>query len=175
MAEITINSVVESLKAPMAIGFGAATGMHLQKKYISKLFNNETMKGLLGADNSDNVSKFATPIITALGGVLIAANVEEKTLKNIAIGIAASGGVKMADNLIFKNQLLQGILGNTDTDVEQAVLEAKQELKSLGYSEEDDELEGIDDDDELEGVDDDDDELEGVDDDDDELEGIDLS
>ena len=174
MAEITINSVVESLKAPMAIGFGAATGMHLQKKYISKLFNNETMKGLLGADNSDNVSKFATPIITALGGVLIAANVEEKTLKNIAIGIAASGGVKMTDNLIFKNQLLQGILGNTD--VEQAVLEAKQDIKAIGYSgEEDDDLDGIDDDDdELEGIDDDED-LDGIDDDDDELEGIDLS
>lgn len=172
MAEITINSVIDSLKQPMTIGVGASVGMWLQKKYISNLFNNQTIKGLLGDDTSNNVSKFATPIITALGGVLLASNVDDKVMKNLAIGIAASGGVKMADNLIFKNSLLQGILGNTDDEVNQAVLEAKEQL-ALGYSEEEEDLDGIDDDDDLDGIDDDD-ELEGVDDDD-ELEGIDLS
>ena len=157
MAEISISSIVDSLKNPATVGVGVAVGIKLQKSFISKIFSNETLKGYLGAETTSTVQKWATPVVTSLLGVLISGNVEDRTMKALANGIAASGVVTLASNTFFKQDLLAGFLGlgNSEEDeIEKAVLEAKAEINKqlqAADEDEDEDLDGEDEDEDLDG------------------------
>jgi|GEM_PF-2656382 hypothetical protein len=89
--------------------FGIYAGNQLGK--LLKRNVTPAVKGILGLDGSD--SKLVAPIVLAGGGLIASQLVKNSHLKNVCYGIAGSGGIMLAKD-VLKVDMTSSLSGDDD-------------------------------------------------------------
>lgn len=120
--EITFENVRKASGDKLLYAFGGMVAGKTTLHFLDKTIKSEPVQGLLGIEMSENISKYAKPLIVTTAGAIGAYTFKNQNMKFASIGFGAMGVGDLANVVLGKDYLsgLDGVVGfgNTDDDFE---------------------------------------------------------
>lgn len=107
---VTFENVRKESTNKILSAFGGMVAGKAASHFLDKAITSEPVQGLVGIELSENISKYAKPLIITTAGAIGAFTSKNENLKFASIGFGAMG-IGDLSNVIFGKDYLAGLSG----------------------------------------------------------------